>query len=126
MSVILYSKSEIVDMLAACWNHGSIGSLDGKRRLERYAEMGARISEANRQAYEATYPDDPAESATFTADEVCGAIVRQTVERKQRGLRTLDGIRYNVIANNGQDFATADILEDLVSLLRVHLKWEAK
>ena len=57
MSVILYSKDELLGAFAACWDRGSIGSLDAKRRFVYLAEAANRITEANRQAYNATYSD---------------------------------------------------------------------
>jgi hypothetical protein len=111
MSVIKYDRNEIVAALAAEWNYGSIGSLDAKRRLDRMAEFANKVMAANTEAYEATYHEvlHPEESP-ITGMEIKSACVRQTVESKKRGLRDLRGIRYNLIANDGQDFADAEIL----------------
>ncbi len=50
MSVIGYSKSEIVGAIAACWAYGSAGSADALRRMERLAEAGNALWKANNLA----------------------------------------------------------------------------
>ena len=121
MSVIYYDDNELIAMLAASWNHGSIGSLDAKRRLQTYADAGMRIAHANRQAYAETY-NELVESANITARDVELGIVGLTGESMKRGKRVLDGIRYNIVANNGKDFATFELLDDLLMLCKAHMK----
>lgn len=125
MSVICYDHTEILAAFAATWNRGSAGSTDALRHLEYLAEAAARIQEANLAAYNATYPREAATglsslesltAARITASDIKGALIRQTVDDRNRGMRTLRGLRYNLIANNGQDFATAEILDDLLSM----------
>ncbi len=118
MSVILYSRDEVLAAFAATWNRGSIGSLDAKRRLEYLAEAANRIMEGNRGAWNATYSDPAEPEAPVTGNEIKYALVAQTVDKKLRGYRCLRGLRYNLIANNGQDFATAEILDDLLGLFQ--------
>ena len=45
------------------------------------------------------------------------AIVASTMETRKTGIRTLDGIRYNLVANNGQDFATVEVLDWLLAFM---------
>ncbi len=118
MSVILYSRDEVLSAFAATWNRGSIGSLDAKRRLDYLAEAANRIMEGNRGAWNATYNDPAEPEAPVTGNEIKYALVAQTVDKKLRGYRCLRGLRYNLIANNGQDFATAEILDDLLGLFQ--------
>lgn len=119
MSTIRYTTEEMLDCLAACWAYGSIGSLDGQRKLEWMADAGNRILTANMHAYNATYPDDLAgPEPTITAGMLRAACVRKTVAEMSRGRRVLDGLRYNLIANNGEDFGTAAVLDDLLCLTR--------
>lgn len=64
MSVIGFTREEIIGVLTATWNRGSIGSTDAQRYLGHLAELGNKI----------------------------------------------------LIANNGRDFSTLEILHGLVSL----------
>ena len=57
MSVIHYGCDELLAMAATCWNRGSIGSSDNIRYMECMAEGINLISEANTQAWNATYSD---------------------------------------------------------------------
>jgi hypothetical protein len=117
MSVILHSTEEVVDAIASSWNRGSIGSLDNMRHMEELAEAGRRIQVANMLAYNHTYADDiTLGDPPITARMIKGALISQTVERKTRGMRVLRGLRYNLIANNGRDFASAEILDDLLGM----------
>lgn len=61
MSVIGYSKSEVVEAIASCWARGSAGSSDALRHMEWLAEAGNALLKANDEAYRATYgePDGP-------------------------------------------------------------------
>lgn len=118
MSVILYSREEVIAAFAATWNRGSIGSTDAQRRLEYLAEAANRIMEANRGAWDATYSDKAEPEAPITGKAIKYALVAQTVDHKLRGYLTLRGLRYNLVANNGQDFATAEILDDLLGLFQ--------
>lgn len=120
MSVISYAYDEIVMAIAASWNLGSIGSSDAARHLDYLAEAGNRIQAANAAAYEATY-SDPVEIIPIAARMIKNAIVGQTIDKKLQGRRVLSGIRYNLVANNGKDFATAEILDDL--LMMVSAQW---
>ncbi len=121
MSVILYSRDEVLAAFAATWNRGSIGSLGAQRRLEYLAEAARRIQSANMLAYNATYGDDIGFTngeTPITGRSIKSALIAQTVDQKLRGYRCLRGLRYNLIANNGKDFATAEILDDLLGLFQ--------
>lgn len=115
MSVIHYMKDEVLDAIAACWNRGSIGSLDAQRHLGHLAELGNQIMAANAGAYSHTY-NEAVEPQEMTGPEIKRRLVGFTVDRKLRGMRCLRGIRYNLIANDGKDFATAEILDGLLTL----------
>lgn len=119
MSVILYTHPEIVSMLATCWTRGSAGSTDALRFMEKMAQAGTLISRANADAYNATYTRDPEPAQPFevTARDIKSVMMRATVNTRREGIRTLDGIRYNLVANNGQDFATAEILDWLLTFM---------
>ena len=116
MSVIHYEYDELLAMAATCWNRGSIGSSDNLRYMERMAEGIDLISEANTQAWNATY-SDPAEAVKLQPREIKRAIVSSTMETRKTGIRTLEGIRYNLVANNGQDFATVEVLDWLLTFM---------
>ena len=116
MSVIHYGCDELLAMAATCWNRGSIGSSDNIRYMERMAEGIDLISEANTQAWNATY-SDPAEAVKIQPREIKRAIVASTMETRKTGIRTLEGIRYNLVANNGQDFATVEVLDWLLAFM---------
>ncbi len=66
--------------------------------------------------------DEGGHEEPITAVDIKRALIGFTVERKLRGMRVLDGIRYNLVANNGRDFATIDILDGLLSLTRAALR----
>jgi hypothetical protein len=70
---------------------------------------------ANAEAYNRTY-NDHAEPGEVTAQEVASALMRQTVATRQDALRVLRGLRYNLVANNGHDAATDEVLDGLLSL----------
>lgn len=116
MSVILYTREEVIGAIAATWNRGSIGSTDNLRYMEYLAEAGNRIMEANRGAWDGTYEDKAEPEPIITGAAIKRALIQQTVEAKLRGMRTLRGLRYNMIANNGQDFGTAEVLDDLLGM----------
>lgn len=116
MSVILFSTPEIVDVIAACWDRGSIGSLDNLRHMERLAEFANKLSAANAIAYQATYDETCEPEFMIEGRHIKSALISMTVDRKMRGQRNLRSLRYNLIANNGQDFADAEILDGLLSL----------
>lgn len=118
MSVIRYSKEEVVLALAACWDRGSIGSTDNLRYMGLMAEAGDKILVANGEAYKATYSDGCDPEPAITAADIKRQLICATVDKKREGMRVFDGLRYNLIANNGQDFADMDILDWLFSLQR--------
>lgn len=128
MSVIGYERRDIVFMIAACWNYGSIGGSSAGVMIKDLADLGNQIMAANQAAYDCTYPQ---ESATglhhltsmdpINPNMIKNAIVGATVESKQIGFRTLRGIRYNLIANNGKNFATAEILDGLLTMVTARL-----
>jgi hypothetical protein len=127
MSVILYSREEIVTALAASWNRGSIGSTDNIRYMDYLAEAGNRIMAANRQAWDATYEDKAEQEIDINGRSIKAQLIRDTAQSKLDGLRTLRGLRYNLIANNGQDFATTEILDDLLGMFQaLYDKLEAR
>lgn len=119
MSVIHYAHDELTAMAATCWNRGSIGSTDNLRYMERMAEGVTLISKANTDAYNATYTRDEvtAEHSVITARDIKMGIVGQTIDARRMGIRTLEGIRYNLVANDGQDFATVQILDWLLNFM---------
>jgi len=80
------------------------------------AEFGNQVLEANSRAYEHTYAESVDRGRPIEASEIKRAIVAKTVESRRRGLDVLRGLRYNLIANDGTDFATADILDWLLTL----------
>ena len=116
MSVIYYTRDEVISALASAWTRGSIGSSDNLRYMERMAEFGNQLMEANSEAYGHTYKESLEPETAINADEIKHAIVRQTVESKNRGLDALRGFRYNLIANDGTDFASMEILDWLLTL----------
>lgn len=121
MSVIKFDYQEVADMFACSWNHGSIGSSDAIRRFERMAESANEILKANAGAYYETYKD---ETVTPEPEITAAMIERGCVEigpvsdRAKRAFRNLDSLRYNLIANNGKDFATLDILDSMLEMTR--------
>jgi len=116
MSVIQYCADEMIDAIAACWDRGSIAGAESGRWLDYLAQQGQNTLKANAEAYNATYSDCAEPDLNITRDRIKNAIVFQTIERKLRGYRCLSGIRYNLIANNGKDFATVEILDFLLTL----------
>lgn len=116
MSVIGYTKQEIVEALAASWNRGSVGSLDAQRYMGNLAEFGNLALLANTQAYNHTYHEETCPELAINAQDIKRALIQQTVAQKQRGLHCLRGIRYNLMANDGTDFATKEILDWLLSM----------
>lgn len=127
MSVILYDRDEILAAFAATWNRGSIGSTDNLRYMDYLAEAAGRIQAANKEAYNATYPSDAATGLhdlngltipPITGRDIKCAIIAKTVDSKLRGYRTLRGLRYNLISNNGCDFATTEVLDDLLAMFQ--------
>lgn len=122
MSVIHYEQDEIIAMIAATWNRGSVGSSDAIRYMDYLAEAGNRIMAANAKTYAATYCNESVGWQPITGKMIKGALIQQTVDKRLRGLRTLDGIRYNLIANNGQDFASAEILDDLLGMMTARVR----
>ncbi len=119
MSVIHYAHDELLAMAATCWHRGSIGSLDNLRYMESMAEGVTLISKANTDAYNATYTRDevPAVHSVITGRDIKHAIVALTVDGRRRGISTLEGLRYNMVANDGQDFATVETLDWLLSFM---------
>lgn len=116
MSVIRYGRDEMIDAIAACWDRGSIAGTESGRWLDYLAQQGQATLAANTDAYNATYSDCAEPELDITRDSIRNAIVSQTIERKLRGFRCLSGLRYNLIANNGKDFATVEILDFLLTL----------
>lgn len=116
MSVIAFTTREIVDIIAAHWSHGSAGSSDALRRLEYLAEFGNKLFAANAMAYQATYGEICEPEFMIEGRHIKSALISMTGDRKMRGNRNLRSLRYNLIANNGQDFADAEILDGLLGL----------
>ena len=116
MSVIGYERREVIEALASAWTRGSIGSSDNLRYMERMAFFGDALLEANAKAYAHTYNESIEREAPITVYEIKRGIVAKTVDSQRKGLDTLRGFRYNLIANDGTDFATVDILDWLLSL----------
>ncbi len=121
MSVILYSREEVLEAIAASWYRGSIGSTDNLRYMDYLAEAGNRIMAANCQAWDATYSDKAEPEPDITGREIKGAIIVKTIDTQLRGMRVLRGLRYNLIANSGEDFATTQILDDLLGMFAAML-----
>src|SRR4051812_34259150 len=124
MSVIGYGKRDILDMLAATWHRGSAGSSDAKSYMVRLAQEATSVMVANHAAYVETY--GPERSGTLeepiTAAEINSALVRATVDSNRNGLRTLAGLRYNLVSNDGRDFASVDDLDFLLRLTAAELE----
>lgn len=115
MSVIGYHKTELLGIAAATWDRGSIGSASAQRYMEALAEGLTLLSQQNMAAYNATYNENE-EPEIITADDIKRALMYCHPDQKQRGIRALSGMRYNLVSNNGKDFATADGLDWLLTL----------
>ena len=117
MSVSHFDSEELGN-LAACAVGGSLASDDGKRRLQRYCEGLALFSIANTQAYRATYPNDTEPAQHYTAEEIYRAS-RRTAHGPDHKRASLTAVllHYNMIANDGRDFATTEVLGCVCSIL---------
>jgi len=103
MSVIFYEADELAALAAL--TVGNLASDQGKRDLARVVEDLAEYSRANAAAFRATYPGDPAEG--ITAQEIAAQVRPiHKAEQVRSAERVLAGLRYNLIANSGEDFAT--------------------
>ncbi len=122
MSVIRYDRDEMIDAIAACWDRGTIAGAESGRWLDYLAQQGTDTLKANCAAYNATYSDCAEPEENITRDAIKNVIVFNSQERKLRGFRCLSGIRYNLIANNGKDFATVEILDFLLTLTTSRLE----
>ena len=112
MSVIHYTPSELaaVASLAA----GNTASDEGKRRLSRYLDALAAYSAANTACYVATYREQaPSWTAEDIRREVRAALMPDLI---RLALSTLDGMQYNLVANDGTDFATTETLRCVLDL----------
>lgn len=127
MSVIGYSKSEVVEAIASCWARGSAGSSDALRHMEWLAEAGNALLKANDEAYRTAYgepdgPDADLAAVPITGADIKRALIAQTVDKQLRGWRSLEGFRYNLVSNGGTDFATVQILDLILHLMTSRIR----
>lgn len=119
MSVIFFDPASLGKL--AAFAVGNMASNDGKQKLVRYIDALAQYSVENAAAFNATYGADEAGTAAvaWTAEEI-GARVRGgfLVDDIKRILSTLDLLRYNLVSNGGEDFASNATLS---ALLRIAL-----
>ena len=103
MSVIFYEADELAALAAL--TVGNLASDQGQRDLARIVEDLAEYSRANAAAFRATYPADPAQG--IDAAEIAAAVRPiHKAEQVRSAECVLAGMRYNLIANSGEDFAT--------------------
>jgi hypothetical protein len=119
MSVIFYEAKELGNVAAAAVG-GSMASTDGKAAVQRWSEVLAEVSAANAKAFAHTY-SDLAEPAT--AEEILRAATDpRNYMIYKTAVRTLQGLAYNCMANDGTDFLTGDVSRNMVSLMTHFLR----
>jgi hypothetical protein len=119
MSVIFYEARELGNLAAAAVG-GSLASTDGKADVRRWSEVLARVSACNANAFIRTY-NEPTEPAT--AEEILReAIAPGNYTMRDAATRTLGGLPYNCVANNGFDCLTGDAARELVWLMTHFLR----
>ena len=107
MSVIFYEADELAAV--ASLTVGNLASDQGKRDIAWIVDDLAEYSQKNAEAFRATYPADPAQG--MTAEQITAEIRPiYKAEQIQTAKRVLAGMRYNLIANNGTDFASVRTL----------------
>lgn len=117
MSTVKFSRNQIVNMMAASWAFGSTASCAGKRNMEQLAEAATRIIAANTAAFLA--PNAPAsKQPDVTAQELELAFLGMTVQKQSEALITIDRLQYNLVSNDGHNFATLEIMTDLFGIAR--------
>jgi len=107
MSVIFYEADELAAV--ASLTVGNLASDQGKQDIAWIVNDLAEYSRENAEAFRATYPADPAQGVT--AEQIM-AEIRPIFKADQikTAKRVLAGLRYNLIANNGTDFASVRTL----------------
>jgi hypothetical protein len=118
MSVIHFDSTDLGAVALSCVM-GSVASDHGKRALRTYSEKLARISTANAAAHNASYGDG---AEAWTADEIESMAQAQvTSSNRAAGKQQAAGLRYNLVANNGTDFA-GPVALDLCDVLSAALR----
>ena len=113
MSVIFFGPDELANVAhAAVAATGHTGNADGAEAKQRWVERLARISVANAEAYNATYSSGKVKH--WTPADILANYTLYPAKFKL-ALDTIDGIRYNLVSNGGKDFATFEILDDLLA-----------
>jgi hypothetical protein len=113
MSVIHFSPDELGEIIGCVV--GNLASSSGRDAVHRYVDGLAHYSTLNARAYNATYREGV---QAWTADQI-GASVRciATREAQRRAVSNAGLLRYNLIANSGEDFADLAVLDTIVGLL---------
>lgn len=124
MSVATLTSIDYIEVFAASWCYGSAGSSDALRRFERMAEQATAVMNANLQAYCHTYDETYEPGESITASDLKRVVGSIDINRRQRAYNNFESIRYNLVANDGTDFATQEILEALLQTARGFLKRE--
>lgn len=113
MSVIHFGPGDLANVASVAI--GNYASDDGKRALDRAIGALALYSAENARAYGESYQADGAQG--WTAEQIRGYVrPSANVSQLRDACSTIELLRYNLIANNGADFASAETLSALLSL----------
>lgn len=107
MSVIHYGPDDLANIVSV-----AAGNLTDTRAVAHYLMCAETYSRANTEAYNRSYPDDPAEP--WTADAISRflspwANIREAVANA--GL-----LHYNAISNDGTEAGDRDTLQAIIAL----------
>ena len=120
MSVIHYGCDELLAMAATCWNR--LAQLDQAIISATWSTMAEGVNlisggEHKGLERDLRTPRSGKRRLRFDYRGIKRAIVASTMETRKTGIRTLEEIRYNLVANNGQDFATVEVLDWLLTFM---------
>jgi hypothetical protein len=108
MSVHHYDPQELANLALTSAHRGGNGAA-----LESLFDLMAMLSSANGRARAMSYPEE-GEPLAWSRDEISRAAKTITRPDEEAARKTLALLRYNLVANNGTDFATVEALTGLL------------
>lgn len=107
MSVMHYGPDDLANLVSV-----AAGNLADSRAVAHYVMCAEVYSRANTEAYNRTYPDDPAEP--WTADAI-SRFVRPWPNMREAVVKA-GLLHYNAISNDGTEAGDRDTLQAIITL----------